>query len=151
MFKFIILLSKKNVEISYVDFNTTFEIVYFARILEKVEVTKQPNKTDYMEEEEFDPTGMVVTATYADGIVREVEDYSISEIKGTGEVELVISYGEKSTKITINVTAYGGIDELKALLAGGDIKWDKNGVYYTMSLDGNVVRFWENYLKEKEN
>ena len=43
--------------------------------IEKIEVTKQPTKTKYYAGETFDPSGMVVTATYANGLTRDVTDY----------------------------------------------------------------------------
>ena len=43
--------------------------------IEKIEVTKQPAKTKYLAGETFDPTGMEVIATYANGLTRDVTDY----------------------------------------------------------------------------
>ena len=42
------------------------------RVLESIQVTKQPNKTRYSIGDRFDSTGMVVTATYDDGNSEEV-------------------------------------------------------------------------------
>ena len=42
----------------------------------KIEITTQPNKTTYMAGEYFDPTGMVITATYEDGSTKELTDYT---------------------------------------------------------------------------
>lgn len=43
--------------------------------VEKLEVTKEPNKTSYASGEAFDPSGMKVTVTYSNGIVKDVTDY----------------------------------------------------------------------------
>ena len=43
--------------------------------IEKLEITTLPDKTEYTEGEIFDPTGMTVTATFSNGIVRDVTDY----------------------------------------------------------------------------
>lgn len=43
--------------------------------LESIAVTKQPNKTTYKSGEAFDPTGMVITGTYAFGLTSDVTGY----------------------------------------------------------------------------
>ncbi|MBQ4092696.1 MAG: S-layer homology domain-containing protein, partial [Firmicutes bacterium] len=43
--------------------------------IEKIEVTKQPTKTKYYVGETFDPSGMQVIATYANGLTRDVTKY----------------------------------------------------------------------------
>lgn len=43
--------------------------------IERIEITKQPDKTEYKEKETFDPTGMEVTAYYANGKTRDVTEY----------------------------------------------------------------------------
>jgi len=43
--------------------------------LTEIAVTKQPTKTIYYVGDKFDPTGMVVTATYNDSSVKDVTDY----------------------------------------------------------------------------
>lgn len=40
-------------------------------------VTTPPNKTSYLEGEDFDPTGMIVTAEFRGGYTMEVDDYTI--------------------------------------------------------------------------
>ena len=47
----------------------------FGSAIEKIEVTQMPAKTNYIAGEKFDPAGMVVTATYANGMTRDVTDY----------------------------------------------------------------------------
>lgn len=43
--------------------------------VEKIEITKQPDKTKYNSGDVFDPTGMEVTAYLANGLTRDVTDY----------------------------------------------------------------------------
>lgn len=43
--------------------------------IDKIEVTKQPDKLNYLSGDTFDPTGIVVTATYANGLERDVTSY----------------------------------------------------------------------------
>ena len=55
--------------------NDSCYIMAVGNAIEKIEVTKQPDKTQYYAGEIFDPAGMVVTATYANGLTRDVTDY----------------------------------------------------------------------------
>ena len=43
--------------------------------IERIEVTKLPDKTEYKVKDTFDPTGMEVTAYYANGMTRDVTKY----------------------------------------------------------------------------
>lgn len=43
-----------------------------------IEITTPPTKTEYLVGEEFDPRGMVVTATYSDGSTETVTDYTMT-------------------------------------------------------------------------
>ena len=47
------------------------------KYLVSIEVTTAPTKTAYFEGDEFDPTGMVVTATYTDNSTSPVTDYDV--------------------------------------------------------------------------
>lgn len=48
------------------------------KTLTSIAVTTPPTKTEYSTGEVFDPTGMVVTATYSDGSTAEVTGYTIT-------------------------------------------------------------------------
>ena len=45
--------------------------------LEKIEITREPNKTTYIQGQNFDSTGMQVTATYNSGKTAIINKYSI--------------------------------------------------------------------------
>ncbi len=47
-------------------------------VMSSIDITTAPSKTVYTEGESFDPTGMVVTATYANGNKKAITDYTIS-------------------------------------------------------------------------
>ena len=70
-----------------------------------ISVTTSPNKTQYSEGEVFDPTGMVVSATYSNGETKEISSYSI--INGDNISEdmptVTISYSEDGVSVS---TAY---------------------------------------------
>lgn len=75
--------------------------------LTNIEITKQPDKTDYIAGENFDPTGMAVTAYYDDGSNKAVDlsECTFSPETLTGGVESVtVSYGGKSASVPVTVT-----------------------------------------------
>lgn len=55
--------------------NDSAYLMAFGSAIEKIEVTTLPNKMYYEEGETFDPEGMVVTATYANGKTRDITKY----------------------------------------------------------------------------
>ena len=55
--------------------NDSGHLMAFGSAITKIEVTKNPDKTVYEDGELFDSTGMVVTATYANGKTRDITDY----------------------------------------------------------------------------
>lgn len=76
--------------------------------LERIEVTKQPTKTKYYEDEYFDPKGMEVTAYYNDGTNEIVENYTYQPDTPLpyGLTEITIIYQNKTTTIPIEVDYY---------------------------------------------
>ncbi len=92
----------------------TAEIVYGSgsepinKILESIEVTTMPDKVEYTEGENFDATGMVVTATYSDETTRAVTNYTISggDSLAVGTTEVTISYteGDITVETTVGIT-----------------------------------------------
>ena len=55
--------------------NDSAYLMAFGSAIEKIEITAAPDKTGYMAGETFDPTGMAVTATYANGKTRDITRY----------------------------------------------------------------------------
>lgn len=68
--------------------------------LESLTITKPPIKTIYKSGESFDPTGMVVTASYGYGITSDVTGYTVSpSVLTDGTTEVTITYTEgRATK-----------------------------------------------------
>ncbi len=80
-------------------------------VAESIAVTKEPSKTKYKAGEDFDPAGMEVTVTYADGTKKVVENFEV--LGGTDLTvvtdKLVVSYttaigDTKTTFVSITVT-----------------------------------------------
>lgn len=80
------------------------------KVLKSIAISGEPTKTTYTEGEAFDPTGLVVTATYEDESTRGVTDDvtwtfdPATLILGTTEVNVTASYGEKTASKTVAVT-----------------------------------------------
>ena len=55
--------------------NDSAHLMAFGSATQKIEITTAPDKLGYVAGEKFDPTGMVVTATYANGKTRDITRY----------------------------------------------------------------------------
>ncbi len=98
--------------------------------LESIAVTTPPDKTAYTAGEWFDPTGMVVTATYVGGETAVVDNYTfkpghgnyVSQALREDDNAVSITYSEngvsKSTGLKITVSP--ATAEKKAILKSGD-------------------------------
>ena len=75
-----------------------------------IEVTTAPTKTEYMAGETFDPTGMVVTATFDDGSSQVVTDYTLNPDTTTPltadveSIEISYTYDDKTVTTTQPIT-----------------------------------------------
>lgn len=76
--------------------------------LENIAITKAPTKTTYKSGENFEPTGMVVTADYGYGIFSDVTGYTVTpSVLTDGVKEVTITYTEgrvtktASTPVTV--------------------------------------------------
>ena len=69
-------------------------------VIEKIEVTRYPDKMEYYTGETFDPTGMEVTAVYSDYSTEVVTDYEIDPsgpLERTPNQEITVIYKNKMT------------------------------------------------------
>ena len=88
----------------YNEYTTTFDVTFTERELLSLSVTEQPTKTSYFSDEKFDRTGMIVTASYNNGLKEEVTDYKTSEITDESGTQIIeISYGGKTTYVAVEV------------------------------------------------
>ena len=69
------------------------EVLQAVKTVESIEITTPPTKTEYMAGEDFDPTGMVVTAHYTDGTTADLS-----------RDKYVIFYGDQLTQGQTDVT-----------------------------------------------
>ena len=103
---------KQTVTISYGGKTTPVTVTVKEPEVEKIEVTKQPNQIEYNIGASFNPTGMVITATYSDNVKQETIDSNYKDKGVTWEPEtikanttqVIISYKGKTATVPITVT-----------------------------------------------
>ena len=97
----------KTVVITYLEeYTTSFEITITPIVMTSIEVTTQPEKVEYYLNDEFDPTGMVVTGIYNNGDTEIIEDYTWEPIEFTDVYEnsVTIKYNDLTTTVAVSVT-----------------------------------------------
>lgn len=96
----------KTIRVEYQGENATFTVNVKARSLESIEITKQPDKTEYIEGQELDTAGLIVTAHYDNGTSEPVTDYSTAGYTGEiGMQTIVVTYQEKTASFSVRVIA----------------------------------------------
>lgn len=99
------------------------------KVLKSIAISGEATKTTYFEGEVFDPTGLVVTATYEDESTEDVTsrvEWTFNPetlILGTTEVNVTATYGEKTASKTVAVTV--------AEVQKYNVTWNVNGNDYT--------------------
>ena len=91
--------------------NDSGYLMAFGSAVRKIEVTTNPDQMVYEAGQQFDPAGMVVTATYANGMTRDVTDYvTVSQEPIT----------EENTTVTITFphTMYHNAEDGSTMTAG---------------------------------
>lgn len=80
--------------------------------LQSIAITTPPIKTSYLHGETFDPSGMVVTATYSDGTTAKVTEYSITpEVLSGDTTSVTVSVTEcKKTATTVQAVSVTRLD-----------------------------------------
>ena len=82
------------------------EVLKVVKTVERIEITKQPTKTEYMAGDKFDPTGMVVTAVYEDGTSEPITNYIIFRgdklVQGQADVTIQYNDGSHSSNIKVD-------------------------------------------------
>ncbi len=99
------VVGEQAVEVSCGDVTASFTVSFLEGTLVSIAVTKMPDKTTYIVGESFDNTGMVVTATYDNGLTADVTDYTISGFSSTkaGTKTVIITYSGKRVSIKVTV------------------------------------------------
>ena len=99
------------------------------KVLKSIAISGEATKTTYFEGETFDPTGLVVTATYEDEsteVVTSRVEWTFNPetlTLGTNEVKATATYGEMTASKTVTVTV--------AEVQKYNVTWNVNGNDYT--------------------
>jgi len=85
----------------------TFTMNVIAKSVTRIAITAPPTKTAYVEGQNFDAAGMVITATYNDATTAVVTRYSINPAGALTmeDTKVIVSYEGKTTDQTITVAA----------------------------------------------
>ena len=99
-------LSNANYKLPAEETTTEFTI---KAVLEKIEITTDPDKTEYKVGDKFNPTGMVVTAIYNDGTTKDVTDEVTISPNGAlkkSDDTITVSYSEDdfTAEATVPIT-----------------------------------------------
>lgn len=75
----------------------------------EITITKLPDKINYINGEEFDPTGMEITVSYYDGTSKVVTDYTYSEYVENNNITITYVDGNE-VSLTVNLVAIQLVD-----------------------------------------
>ena len=80
--------------------------------VQSLEIVSQPTKTTYEQGETFDPTGLVIDATYEDETVEHDVAYTVETTNALqpSDTRVIVSFGGKRVAIDIRVTYRGNND-----------------------------------------
>lgn len=94
---------QKTVTVAYQGHTATFVVIVYE--LSSIAITTLPAKVQYNVGEKLDLTGMVVTATYSDGVAEAVTDYTVSGYDGSaaGTCTVVVAYQGESVSFEVTV------------------------------------------------
>ena len=115
--------------------NDSAHLMAFGSKIVSLDVTQKPHKMIYQEGERFDPAGMTVTATYANGKTRDVTDYVtiVADPITADNTTVTISFDhvmyhnqEEGTGMISGVASTTPVTILEVKLAGvgGDVNGD---------------------------
>lgn len=116
-----------------------------ALILSSIAITTPPTKTVYTEGETFDPTGMVVTATYSDSSTGDVTASctytpSTSTALTTSDTEITVSYTENAVeKTTTQAITVNALPKYTVTFSdGGSVTQESYGASVTLPSRSNI-------------
>jgi hypothetical protein len=93
------------VVITYMAKTVSFDVVVNTKEIVSLKLDSLPQKLAYFVGQEFDGTGMTITATYNNGDVETVTDYTVNDFNSTPGINtVIISYKGKTVSFPVNVT-----------------------------------------------
>lgn len=130
-------------------------IVYAEKSEEELIITKQPEKAEYLEGEDFDPSGMEVMVRYSDGDVQVVTNYEVldSESLIPDQKEILLRRGDLSASVSIQVYACVGLEitspPQKTLYQEGDT-FDPSGMEVSLVYSNGTRKKITDYMVEQK-
>ena len=94
------------VTVEYQNLSAFFTVTVTSAALESLRIDSLPSKTTYLLNEEFDGTGLEVSAVYSDGETQVITDYAVTGFDSTaanGSLKVLVEYGGKTAEFTVKV------------------------------------------------
>lgn len=99
-------IGEHTVTVSYLGKTVAFNVNVAKKTLLSLKLNSLPDKTEYISGESFDKSGIQVVATYDNGEICVVEDYTVSGFDATpGIKNVIISLDGKSVSFAVKVIA----------------------------------------------
>ena len=131
-------------------------------LLTKIEVTTAATKLSYIEGQDFDAAGMVITASYSNGKSKVIQNYTVTNGNNLtkGQKSVTISYKENGITVTTTLAITVAEKELLEInitkaatklnyVAGQD--FDKTGMIVTASYNNGKSEDVQNYIVTNGN
>lgn len=97
-------------------------ICYTPIVLTGIAIASAPTKTDYVAGETFDPSGMIITASYSKGVGKVITDYTCSPSGALTTETTVITISYIENGVTVTATQAIIVSEPKiSLTVGGSM------------------------------
>ncbi len=141
-----------NPTVSEYDWISDHRKVSLVRIPEEIHIVTPPDKSDYVEGEDFDDTGMVVAVTYKDGLTEKVTGYTIPDGKGLAldRTDITVEYEENGIRLktTVSITVVPPTPVLAAKDSWYRGKAEKSTITKIKIVDsyqktGDELEFWD--------
>lgn len=85
---------KTKIAVKYGELYTSFDVSVYDKAADYIRIKKMPSKMNYYINDILDLSGMIVEAVFSDGTVKEITDYTVSEIS-----KPLANIGNKAVKI----------------------------------------------------
>lgn len=118
---------QKNVTIKFEDKIVSQAINVEKNSVEELRIKNPPITTEYREGHNFNTDGMVIEATFKDGTVKEITDYTVENGNNlkVGQTSVKITYGEKTVEQAITVIQ-NSLLEIKITKVPDRVKYFEN-------------------------
>lgn len=98
-------VGEQTITLTYQGKTTTFVIDIIPKTLLGIHIAKMPERTEYLEGESFDGTGMVVEGLYDTGVMKKLDGYQLMPARAltVDDTAVIVSYVDKTAVVTIHV------------------------------------------------